>query len=829
MPKPVRRKVAKKRSSKKKPVRSISKRPAKKSRKKASKRVTKKTSTRPARKTSKSSKKVTKASKRPAVTGAMASLQFAGLSGTMQNKLRAVNFASTAAATKSVRALKLTRTTLAPAIGGFFKKSENDAVKFTKALAGSWKSDREGHEHTGALMDWARKGGLKQRRIVCRALRQSGKSLHVIDGIGGMNRDNARKFMKDYFAEGGTEDSVAEWFQRAGSILRKHEPTKSGTDGIFGKIWGAVKSAVKTVGDALKSAGKSLAKAIKKVASWTVSKVTDFVEGLIRAGRKVAEILSEAAKKGVSALKKFVTGVVKAGRRIGEIFAWVARKTFSTIKTVVSEVMKAGKKLVHVVLDMVKQTASFIRNGIKALISLGKRVVDILKTVATKALSVVQKVVSGLLSAGKSILSILGEAARRVSKAVKNVTIALVRLGKSAASIMSSVFSKLGSALFRPVVDALMRAGQSVAKLLKAAVGRGWSLVQSVGRALAELGKRVRDVLHVVARMATTAIEKTIKGMILAGKKIASIMREVVKFTGAALKKLVKGIYKAVRKVGTILVAFVRSKINTIRMVLDGLLSIGARLVDVITSVVTDVAAGFRKGFFQGLIAIGQSAKKIMVEALKTAGAIAGLALATLLDVLGGHRGLTTEEMRQARRVFGTSIDLRRVKVASASLASDLIHKINGNRPFTTMYVINFASWDKVDMKTLIHELAHVWQGVIAGPVYMVEALHAQMVGEGYNVTDQMLRDRGNKLSNFNREQQAVIAEEYWYERWGFDEYPDSKNVRNLDANLLAPYAREMKSTKKATFHPAIPVFRATVKPQRMLKLRMKAGKPVLA
>lgn len=47
------------------------------------------------------------------------------------------------------------------------------------------------------------------------------------------------------------------------------------------------------------------------------------------------------------------------------------------------------------------------------------------------------------------------------------------------------------------------------------------------------------------------------------------------------------------------------------------------------------------------------------------------------------------------------------------------------------------------------------------GTVYMIQALEAQLGKEGYTVTDAMLRERGNDLKKFNREQQAVIAEEF--------------------------------------------------------------------
>ena len=115
--------------------------------------------------------------------------------------------------------------------------------------------------------------------------------------------------------------------------------------------------------------------------------------------------------------------------------------------------------------------------------------------------------------------------------------------------------------------------------------------------------------------------------------------------------------------------------------------------------------------------------------------------------------------------------------MAVMSLPVDLIEWLNDGRAITTMRLINFASWDTLSPDTLIHELTHVWQGVVDGPVYMVQALEAQLIGEGYNYgyTDSVtgeggqaaLVGAGGNLSAFNREQQAQIVMHYWVRRYG--------------------------------------------------------------
>jgi hypothetical protein len=607
----------------------------------------------------------------------------------ISQKLAAIRLNTADSARDEVRALGLQRAQLAPSVDALFKSSQVRALNFTRGVIANWRDDAQGEQESEPLIQWAHQAGPQQRQMMSRAFRLQGKGALVIHNIGGMQKADARAFMKDFFEAGGDMDDVAEWYQRAGHVLRTERAKAPGAE-FFGKVVDWFKGAVKTVGDALEAAGKSLADAVGKVVDWTADKISDFVEGLIAAGRKVGEILAEAAKKGVAALRKFVRGVLDAGRSLTEVLAWAASQVATTVKEVVDEVLKAGR-----------------------------RVAQILSAVANQVASVIQATV----------------------------------------------------------------------------------------RALAQLGRQVREIVDGAVNMAVGALEQVFKGLQMAGKALAEVARGIAHFVGQTLKKMVEGLYRAFRAAADILIAFMRDQLSTLRMVLEGLLAAGLQLGQAVADIVTHVAEQFRKGFFEGLIALGKSPFLIMKAALETAGGVAGLAFATLLDVLGGHRALTAEEKRQAQRVFGTTIDLNRVKVAVASLPSDLVHLVNGGRPFTTMYVINFASSDTIDMKTLIHELGHVWQGVTSGPVYMVQAIEAQLGSEGYTVTNDMLRNRGNDLKKFNREQQAVIAEEFWYEEFGQHEAA-YRNLpsEGLDVDLLRPYAQQFKSTQPIVSFPVFPV-----------------------
>jgi hypothetical protein len=194
---------------------------------------------------------------------------------------------------------------------------------------------------------------------------------------------------------------------------------------------------------------------------------------------------------------------------------------------------------------------------------------------------------------------------------------------------------------------------------------------------------------------------------------------------------------------------------------------VGVTLVQMVATMCLNVVEGFRRGFFEGLIALGHLPLDILKAAALTSLSVLALAVAVFMEMWGGHRPLTRAERAEAQKVFGWSINLDRVKVAVASIPADIVNWLNGERAFTTMYVINFASWTHVTMHTLVHELTHVWQGVVAGPIYMVEALHSQAFGRGYDVTQQDVANAAGDIRRLEREQQAVVVEEYWRMRFG--------------------------------------------------------------
>jgi len=141
---------------------------------------------------------------------------------------------------------------------------------------------------------------------------------------------------------------------------------------------------------------------------------------------------------------------------------------------------------------------------------------------------------------------------------------------------------------------------------------------------------------------------------------------------------------------------------------------------------------------------------------------------------------LKEDEIKAVSKVFGTSPSrFNTVRVAEGTLfkLTPWLHK---NRPFVTFHTINLVKpRDKLQnrLKTIVHELTHVYQFELAGSIYLWQALRVQWkehdnaynYGKGYHVGERWkgLKDKrvkGWHFRDYCREQQAKIAEDYyWY------------------------------------------------------------------
>ncbi|MEO7146232.1 MAG: DUF4157 domain-containing protein [Bryobacteraceae bacterium] len=142
-----------------------------------------------------------------------------------------------------------------------------------------------------------------------------------------------------------------------------------------------------------------------------------------------------------------------------------------------------------------------------------------------------------------------------------------------------------------------------------------------------------------------------------------------------------------------------------------------------------------------------------------------GEAYETVMDFLKFNtRPLSGSERGKASSVFGGSINFELVRVDQHAVLGPGLSK--NPRAYTSFHTIN--GWGGLDDATLIHELTHVWQYEQAGAIYMPQALHAQMSlgNKAYHYGGaaglQVAKTGGQRLTSFNREQQAQIVEDLY-------------------------------------------------------------------
>lgn len=142
-------------------------------------------------------------------------------------------------------------------------------------------------------------------------------------------------------------------------------------------------------------------------------------------------------------------------------------------------------------------------------------------------------------------------------------------------------------------------------------------------------------------------------------------------------------------------------------------------------------------------------------------------------------RTLNATEKSEAQKTFQDNIAYWQVRIDEYSLISAIgaLFKGGGGMGVTTFHTINFnqkisASPGSSDMHWLTHELTHVFQYERVGSQYLGEAVHAQATaGYDYKGPDALWRPATNPSPNmlgkhfreFNREQQADIAADYYY------------------------------------------------------------------
>jgi hypothetical protein len=159
-------------------------------------------------------------------------------------------------------------------------------------------------------------------------------------------------------------------------------------------------------------------------------------------------------------------------------------------------------------------------------------------------------------------------------------------------------------------------------------------------------------------------------------------------------------------------------------------------------------------------------------------------------------RPLTDDERKASELVHGTGlVPYWEVRVDEGSYMVKLGKWLNSfkdknasERAITTMHIIQAPKG--IDLETTVHELTHVVQYEQTGAVYMPQALHGQASKMGYDYGDlAKARTDGKHYKDFNREQQAQMAEDYYVVKT--TGHPGRYNASEAD---LQPFIDELRA-----------------------------------
>jgi hypothetical protein len=217
--------------------------------------------------------------------------------------------------------------------------------------------------------------------------------------------------------------------------------------------------------------------------------------------------------------------------------------------------------------------------------------------------------------------------------------------------------------------------------------------------------------------------------------------------------------------------------INLLRDLPARLVRLGQAIVDGLAGIVSFIPEAIQVLASGGIRGFGSW----LWEKAKAGGFWVLRLVSRVFDVLGGPElvefithiitkatPLSAAEKAAAQSVLGpTAIRWDDVRVAEGGLLSLIFH-LNKGRAFATFHTINLPSTGahgRSNVAIVVHELTHVYQYERVGTLYLGQAIHAQAtIGYGYGGAAGLNSDRaaGKHYRDYNREQQAQIAQDYY-------------------------------------------------------------------
>lgn len=141
--------------------------------------------------------------------------------------------------------------------------------------------------------------------------------------------------------------------------------------------------------------------------------------------------------------------------------------------------------------------------------------------------------------------------------------------------------------------------------------------------------------MQAVVNATEAVVTAVVKGLMAVGKTVMDVALAAVSFAVATATKVFKALINAGKKVADILTALAGRAVSALRTAVEALLNMGLALSTLVADIVTSVAEGFRRGFFEGLIALGKAPLLLLKAAAQVSVSVLLLAVASIFEILG--------------------------------------------------------------------------------------------------------------------------------------------------------------------------------------------------
>lgn len=577
-----------------------------------------------------------------------------------------------------------------------------------------------------------------------------------------------------------------------GSFFRELAAALRGIAGTLGGMLGELAGVGATLFRRTVRALVELGENLRDLASWAVSQAAsiarDVIRAIVDAGTRIVDLVASVVGHGLELMRTVIDGLFAIGRTFTSLIRDLIDIAVDALGEVLTAMFELGVTLAQIAGEALARTYALAGKLIDAALRAGATVAGLLAEIAGQGYFVLRRFVTGVFGAlgtvGEVLEWVLERAEQFAEDLWRDALLALRFAGAQLTAALDWVVDK-GSEAIKAMVDAwesirerLVDLYEWGASLVGDAVDAVW---EAIGRATIKFQNSISYALIYLQTNFVPGVAAFVTGLLGFGAELAVLISNLAARTYEVIEAAVSAMLEFGIIAGELFVATLLRPQDFRDHVVAAMQAAGQTLEDLLRAV-EEYGEDVIDELLRSAARLGESVDQMLDAALTIGLGYLVIVISTLLSWLSTFRPLTEEERAAGQVVFGDTLDYDHIHVTAESPTNWIIFGIQGwfedsPRPFVTMNVINVDPSSPPSTATMVHEMTHVWQSLVDGPIYMTDAIHAQMqegqMAYNYGYTNgtngeggqQALRDADGDLSQFNPEQQGNIAEHAWV-RW---------------------------------------------------------------